>query len=303
MIVEGARALWRRLAGQPAAPTVDFASQSGPREENQDNLLVLYQGHQWLLRDQALADTPRPDWPARWLRVAVLDGMGGHRQGREVAEAAALGLAGLPVARDPRRQREAVLTLHDQLARRFARDGDLASPGSTLVWLELDLRTGRALLAQVGDSRAYLHRAGQWRALTHDHTLAEFNWRDGDLPEADYRALRDTPGQRVAQALAYGSFGILADGRGIKPYQHAPGLRLDLADDLPPALRDHADLREVPLQAGDILLVASDGLWSADFPWSPDAGAEALAQAQAALAAGGQDNVTLVRVDWPGYPG
>ncbi len=297
MILESAQALWRRLTLEPFQPMVDYASLTGPREENQDNLLILHQGRQILLREQEAVETPRPDWPTRWLRAAVFDGMGGHREGRAVAEAAAAGLATLPVVKNPRRQREAVLALHEQLARRFARDGDPANPGSTLVWLELDLLSGRGLLAQVGDSRACLYRNGQWHTMTHDHTLVEFNWRDGELDEADYLALRDEPGQRVAQALAYGSFGILADGRGIKPYAHDPALRLDLPKDLPRPLRDHADLRTLKLTTGDRLLLASDGLWSARFDWPVRADAEALAQA--ALAAGGRDNVTVVRVDWP----
>lgn len=297
MILYSAYALWRRLTLGPFQPRVDYASLTGPREENQDNLLILHQGRRILLQEQKVVETPRPDWPARWLRAAVFDGMGGHRDGRAVAEAAAEGLAALPVVKNPRQQREAVLALHERLARRFAREGDPANPGSTLVWVELDLLSGRGLLAQVGDSRACLYRNGRWYTLTHDHTIVEFNWRDGELKEADYLALRNEPGQRVAQALAYGSFGILADGRGIKPYAHAPQLRLDLPKDLPRTLRDHADLRVLRLTAGDRLLLASDGLWSASFNWPT--GADAKALAQAVLAAGGRDNVTVVRVDWP----
>jgi len=199
--------------------------------------------------------------------------------------------------------RVALQALHQELAEGFIREGEPGNPGATVVWVEVDLRSGGAWLAQVGDSRVYLLRGRRWRCLTQDHTLVEFNWRDGDLDEVRYRELSALPGQRLAQALAYGSWGIRRDDSGAKPYQGDARLRLDLPDDLPADKADHADVRALSLSSGDRLLLASDGLWShaADGQWwGPEdlevSTEELQALATQAIARGGRDNVTVVAV-------
>jgi serine/threonine protein phosphatase PrpC len=300
-------ALWRRLqrhlwANHWRARTA-VLSLIGTRDENQDNYLLLADGRAEYLLDGEPHQAVAGHWPARYLRLMVFDGMGGHRDGRQVAEAAVRAAAQIPAQHSEQALRAALQALHQGLAADFFRDGDPGNPGATVVWVEFDLRSGRAWLAQVGDSRVYLLRERRWRCLTHDHTLVEFNWRDGDLDEARYQELSALPGQRLAQALAYGSWGIRYDDQGTKPFQRDRSLRLDLPDDLPVGKAEHADVRALSLRSGDCLLLASDGLWSHAVDgqwWGPEelqvSSDELQALAMQAIARGGRDNVTVVGV-------
>ena len=295
------RRLWRHLLANRWRAGVAAVSLTGNRDENQDNYLLLADGRAEYLIDGARCNVPARHWPRRYVRLMVFDGMGGHRDGRQVAEAAARGAVRIPPQHSEQALRSAVQALHQTLAKEFFRTGDPGNPGAAMVWVEVDLRSGRAWLAQVGDSRVYLLRGRRWRCLTHDHTLVEFNWRDGDLDDGRYRELSALPGQRLAQALAYGSWGIRRNADGAKPYQRDGGLRLDLADELAADKAEHADVRALSLCSDDRLLLASDGLWShaADGQWwgpeDLDVSTDALqALATQAIARGGRDNVTLL---------
>lgn len=299
--------LWQRLrrslSGDPWRIDRAAASLVGARDENQDNYLLLADAQAEYLVDAEPCGKPVPDWPADRVRVMVFDGMGGHRDGRQVAEAAAQAAVGLPPQHSESALRDALKMLHQGLVERFHRSDEPGSPGATVVWLEIDCRRRRAWIAQVGDSRIYRLRDGRWQCLTHDHTLIEFNWRDGDIDHARYAELSVIPGQRLVQAIGYGSWGILPDDRGIKPYTRDSQLRLDLADELPVDRAGHADVRELSLQPGDCLLLASDGLWDpvANGLWQgPETvavGRSAVnALVQDAVAKGGRDNVTAVLV-------
>ena len=295
------RRLRQLLGAGPPRITAAVASLTGARNENQDNYLILADGRAELLRNGEPVEMVIPNWPRQRVRLAVLDGMGGHRDGRQVAEAAAQRVAGIPPQYDAVTLRQSVLNLHRQLLRQFARPQDPANPGATVVWAELDRYSGRGWLAHVGDSRAYLLRDGRWHSLTHDHCLAEFNWRDGDLGDREYRRLTMLGDKRIAQALAYGSWGIRTDDRGIKPYAHSPDLRLDLAAELVGELAEHADIRPLRLACGDRLLLATDGLWdaSANGGWQGPVSVGWIADganqfAQAAIDHGSRDNVTVL---------
>lgn len=237
-------------------PEAAARSETGPRPENQDNYLIIRgDGEAEYLADGRTYRKPIPRWPRNHWRLCLMDGMGGHANGREFAASAAEALLDEPFG--PRalgERRERLEALHRGLHARW--HGGPESPGSTLIWI--DIRpNGLAHLAQVGDSRAFLLRDGVWQALTHDHSPMEFRWRDGDPPEGKQAA-----GHAITQALGYGSFGLMRDPSGGKPAAYSERLRLDLADDLPPDKREHADLRTVQLHRGDCLLLASDGLWS-----------------------------------------
>ena len=306
------------------------ASLRGQRAENQDNYLLLSDGQARLLRDGAPLSVAVPKWPARRIRLAVFDGMGGHRGGRQVAEAAAMAAAQIPPQDTADATRTAILQLHRELAQQFSDPaarikGDTGRPGTTLVWVELDQRSGRGWLASVGDSRVYGSSTTGWQPLSHDHSLAEFSWRDGELDQQEYQRLSCNGGQRLAQALAYGSWGIRYDDRGLKPFSHDEALRLDLASDLPAEMAGHADIKALQLEPGQGLLLASDGLWDGAAggkrgwtdvissgqggPGWPDgvgepgeAGRAATLASQAdeiahaAIADGGRDNVTVLLV-------
>ena len=239
------------------------------------------------------------------MRLALFDGMGGHRLGREIAEAAAAGLRDLPPCRNPQSQRRALFDLHRRLQQRFAA-GPGDSPGTTLVWAEIDRLHRRCHLLHLGDSRAWLINEGEPRPLTHDHTLAEFGFRDGRIDAAAYAVEHQRPDQRLAQALGYGAWGVQRDADGGEVFGFTPDVRLDDAANLPTELAGHADLKTLELPPGTRLLLASDGLWSAPGWAFPDpaalAAADAAALAQTALEAGGTDNATLILGGFPAEP-
>jgi len=236
-------------------PRVAALSYQGPREENQDNFLLVDAAGS---ANYLIADRERrvqlPEWPRGHWRLCVLDGMGGHRDGAAFVDAAVQTLLLEPFApRKPAQQRERLFALHQALYRRVHSGPD--SPGCTLVWA--DLRPdGTAQLLNLGDSRAYLWREGNWKQLTHDHTEAEFLERDGDPRRSN------APERAIVQALGFGSFGVLRDAEGDKPPRASDRLRLDLPEEFPPERRHHADLLTLKLHKGDRLLLASDGLWS-----------------------------------------
>jgi protein phosphatase len=149
-------------------------------------------------------------------------------------------------------------------------DHDRQGMGTTVVtvWLARDV----ASVAHVGDSRAYLWHQGEFEALTVDHSVVEAQVRAGLLNREE--SLKAAHQNVLLQAL---------------------GLTLDI----------DVELSEVPVQAGDYLLLCTDGLTRmvsdaamakaiADLK-DPDAICRYLIEA--ANAAGGPDNVTVVVVE------
>ncbi|MBU0498715.1 MAG: serine/threonine-protein phosphatase [Gammaproteobacteria bacterium] len=282
-----------------AYPRLQAAARSeiGPRRENQDNyLLIDGKGNAEYLSHGRPYRKAIPRWPGDHWRLCVIDGMGGHRNGQAFAASVAEALLEEPFGpRSLPRRRERLMSIHAALHERWHQGPD--SPGSTLTWI--DVRPdGLAHLAQVGDSRALLLRDGVWRQLTRDHSPAEFLRRDG---RADETLSQRIPEQAMAQALGYGSFGILKDGDGQYPLQHTRQLRLDLAAELTPGHQDRPDLASFRLKRGDTLLLASDGLWSGKKkdPWEMLNGEGALperlrALLWGALDTGASDNLTAI---------
>jgi PPM family protein phosphatase len=207
---------------------------------------------------------------------AVADGLGGHRGGEVASAMAVEPLAAL----DGREfagadQAAAALTgairsANQAILRQSRADPELWGMGTTAT--AAAVAGGRLLqLAHVGDSRAYLLRAGApLRQLTVDHTL---------VADAVERGLLTRQ-----QAAVHPQRGVLTRAVGLDP---------DVRIDLPEPLE---------LEPGDQVLLCSDGLTEVV---DDDQIAEALAgQADgddacgaliaAANRAGGPDNVTVV---------
>ena len=119
--------------------------------------------------------------------LAVADGMGGHQAG-EVASSLAirtvstrLGAQGIGLAGGRRRSlavlRDAVEEAHRLIMSKS--QGAYHGMGTTLT-IAL-IAGGRLHLAHVGDSRAYLLRAGKLRRLTQDHSWVGEEVRSGRL--------------------------------------------------------------------------------------------------------------------------
>jgi protein phosphatase len=206
---------------------------------------------------------------------AVADGLGGH-QGGEVASAAAVApLAALDgqAFAGPGEAAEAlaaaVRDANELILDQAADDPALWGMGTTLTAVAL-AGDDHLQLAHVGDSRAYLLRDGSLEQLTTDHTVV------GEL----VRRGRLTP----AQAAIHPERSILTRAVGLDP---------TVPVDLP-------DLLE--LRAGDQVLLCSDGLTEAVddgriaelLATAGDGDAACRSLIDAANAAGGPDNITVV---------
>jgi serine/threonine protein phosphatase PrpC len=144
----------------------------------------------------------------------------------------------------------------------------LADMGTTLTVLLL--RNGRAYLAHVGDSRAYLLRDGTLRQITNDHSLVAEQVRLGVL----------TPEQAKAS-----------------PNRHVITRALGLDEEL------QVDLPEMDLQKGDVILLCTDGLTEmvddrkiASILANAGAREAAAALIKEANSRGGRDNITAIVV-------
>lgn len=200
----------------------------------------------------------------------IADGLGGHAGG-EVASALVVEtlVAAAPAAADwsdPALALGAVLARADVAVRERAR-GALAGMGATVVALHLDPDHGEVTVAHAGDSRAYRLRHGALARLTRDHTPeAEIGFRGGG-PRSSI----------ITRAIGVGD--------------------------------DHTevDFGLTDLRAGDRYLLCSDGLTDmiTDHDIAALLGRDASAAdtcralVDAALAAGGRDNVTVVVVVIP----
>jgi serine/threonine protein phosphatase PrpC len=206
---------------------------------------------------------------------AVADGLGGH-QGGEVASAAVVeplaALDGREFA-EPGEAAEAlaaaILEGNSAILERAAGDPGLWGMGTTVT--AAALAGDRHLqLAHVGDSRAYLLRDGSLDQLTTDHTVV------GEL----VRRGRLTP----EQAAIHPERSILTRAVGLDPR-------------VPVDTPDPLELRD-----GDQVLLCSDGLTEAVddgriaelLSATDDGDAACRSLIDAANAAGGPDNITVV---------
>jgi serine/threonine protein phosphatase PrpC len=206
---------------------------------------------------------------------AVADGLGGH-QGGEVASAAAVeplaALDGHEFA-DPGEAAEALTAgIRDgnmAILERAAGDPGLWGMGTTVTAAALAAER-HLQLAHVGDSRAYLLRDGSLAQLTTDHTIV------GEL----VRRGRLTP----EQAAVHPERSILTRAVGLDPR-----VPVDTPDPL-------------ELHDGDQVLLCSDGLTEAVdddriaelLSAADDGDAACRSLIDAANAAGGPDNITVV---------
>ena len=205
----------------------------------------------------------------------VCDGMGGHAAG-EVASDIAVNVI---TRRAPRTPDAAALGQAVEEANlaiiQAAREGH-GREGMGTTCTAAILQNERLVIAQVGDSRAYLVHGGALQQITRDHSLM-----------ADYiEAGRITP----EEARVHPERSIITRALGSDPYMQP-------------------DLFEINVETGDRLLLCSDGLSS----MLQDAEIAALlttidnpqdcanALVAAACEAGGMDNVTVIVVDVTGF--
>ncbi|NVD74684.1 protein phosphatase [Duganella sp. BJB1802] len=254
---------------QNFGPNLDIAARSSASisklqvPENQDNLLIIdANGHAVFLRDQAPHSITLPDWPRGHVRLAVLDGMGGHGNGREAAEAVATGLLLVPACATLEELGARLDALHARLQDQFRSEGDADSfrrPGTTLTLLEIP--PGAApMLYHVGDSRLYEITSQAAQPLTVDHVPATSFAMHGLLGEREWwQQVHGEHRPQITQAYilgnAFANPQVLDDGL----------LALSTAN-LPPFLRGLADRRLLTVRADATYLLATDGFWSCGRP-------------------------------------
>lgn len=147
-----------------------------------------FAGHTDVGRVRARNEDALLQRPERRL-FAVADGMGGHAAG-DIASRIAVDVLDEHTAHpsdDPGAQlQEAARSAHQAILRAAAADSALQGMGTTLTALRL-LDDGTALIAHVGDSRAYVWRNGTLDQLTRDHTWVQDQVEAGLLSEAQAR--------------------------------------------------------------------------------------------------------------------
>lgn len=201
----------------------------------------------------------------------VADGMGGHLGG-EVASAIAIEtLRDGFSKRGPEGLADSVRRANEAILQRGQADPAVEGMGTTITAAVL---TGSTLhIAHVGDSRAYIRREGELLLVTNDHTLVGEMVREGTLSDD--------------QARVHPRRSILV---------RALGIETDV----------EVDLTDLPLQAGDRLLLCSDGLNSLITDelitelcapeYTPEEACTRLVEA--ANQAGGTDNITVIVADF-----
>jgi PPM family protein phosphatase len=203
------------------------------------------------------------------LLYAVADGMGGHRGG-EVASHLALETVESLAREGNGSLADQVREANRAVFERSQSDRNVSGMGTTLTAARIV--GGAAELAHVGDSRAYLLRAGAFRQLTEDHTLVNRMVKAGEISpgEADVHPHRN----------------VLTRALGTEPDVDVDEERVALID-------------------GDRLLLCSDGLFGmvtedqikAILETEPDPQRAADRLVRAANRAGGVDNITTLVLD------
>ena len=206
----------------------------------------------------------------------VADGMGGHAAGEVASEIAVSTILECnPTPGDPRQLGQAVMEANRNIVAAAMEGRGRKGMGTTVTAATIAGR--RLVIAQVGDSRAYLYHGGVLQRLTRDHSLVQNLVDSGQITEAQARIHPER--NKITRALG-------------TDYRVAP------------------DMYELEILPGDRLLLCSDGMHGmveepliedvlATVPDPQDAADQLVSQA---LAAGGFDNVTCVVVDVAANP-
>ncbi|MEU8802190.1 PP2C family serine/threonine-protein phosphatase [Spirillospora sp. NPDC048819] len=203
--------------------------------------------------------------------LAVADGMGGHPHGDVASRTAIEVIVGLPLTDDPAAGLAAgVAEIADRLDDLVREDPELAGMGTTLTAMAWD--GVRFAVAHIGDSRAYVLRAGDLIQLTRDHTMVQSLVDGGQLTKEE--AARHPRGSALIKALQTGS----SAEPDVFQQNARPGDRYLLCSDGLSGFVAPEEIRETMARAA-----------------SP---ADAVARLiELANEAGGQDNITCVVAD------
>lgn len=269
---------------QASAEVFGVTDRGRVREKNEDHFLIAELERSLLVQQssvEGVSGVSLTEAPQGRLLV-VADGMGGYGHGEVASSVAVESLARYAFAIMPWLLRhteaseqelqsalqQALDHCHRKVKRTAEREGFDRRMGTTVTlayvtWPELHI-------AHVGDSRCYLFRAGELTRLTRDHTLAQQLVDERAISEEEARKSR-------FRHVLVNSVGGSADSVRV-------------------------ELHSLELRTGDQLLLCSDGLTGhlsdqdlARHLSEPVAIQQATASMiEAANAAGGQDNITVV---------
>ena len=201
----------------------------------------------------------------------VADGMGGHAAGEVASELAIQTISDLAPAYPNGPMLGMAVETANQVVYKAAQENDRRTGMGTTVTAAM-VMGGRLVIAQVGDSRAYLLSGGRLQQLTRDHSL-------------------------MAEMIEAGQ--ITPEEARVHPKRNFITRALGTAPTV------HPDLYELNVSPGDRLLLCSDGLCGMldDEAITKILGAYRNPQlcadelVNAANEAGGHDNITAVVVD------
>jgi protein phosphatase len=202
---------------------------------------------------------------------AIADGMGGAQAGELASRLATAAIEeGAADARDEDGVVAVVRAANALIFERAVSDPEVAGMGTTATVALVDESAETLTIAHVGDSRAYRYRHGVLEQLTTDHSLVAELVRSGRLTEAE---------------------------AAVHPHRSVITRALGTEAEV------EVDTVTLPLAAGDVILLCSDGLSAmvrADEivrvleSSGGDPHQATAALVRAANAAGGDDNVTVV---------
>ena len=200
----------------------------------------------------------------------VADGMGGHKAG-EYASSQAIALAKREIASDTGSEPVQIINQGITAANKEAtQDEDKYGMGTTMV--VATLLEDHLCVANVGDSRLYVYRDGQLSQITQDHSVVGEMVRKGEMPKEEARS-------HPKRNLITRAVGAEAE------------VRVDFFDET--------------LQAGDLVLMCTDGLTSMVEESEIEevlAGSGQVADKVAKLVDlandhGGKDNITVIVIE------
>lgn len=214
---------------------------------------------------------------------AVIDGVGGHAAGEQAAETAVEVIKERlrrPTGAPEERLREAIALANNEILRLSQTNPDWAGMACVLTVALVEEAT--VTVGHVGDSRLYLLRPGVIAKMTHDHSPVGEREDRGELTELD--AMRHPRRNEIFRDVG--------------------------SSERDPEDAGFIEILSFPLPEDGALLLCSDGLTDlitaeqirAGFErYAPDYNAVIAALIDAANAAGGKDNITVVAVATPGY--
>jgi protein phosphatase len=208
----------------------------------------------------------------------VSDGMGGHRAGALAAELTietlTRALPGIQSILSAPSEIKHALEEANRTVYERGHSGDAETRGMGATVVVLLVAGSQALIAHVGDSRAYLHAGGVLRQLTRDHSRVQKMVDAGLLAAAD--------------AASHPDASVLDRAIGA-----LPDVKVDISG-------------RIPLNEGDRILLCSDGLHGyvldseitsvLEYKASPQELTDRLVDL--ALRKGGEDNITVQLLEY-----